>query len=447
MKKRFFVFLLILLTVVNGFLVFDLKIGQAADPTPNDKDDSYAQLKLFTRVVEVVRQHYVDGHKVSYRNLIYAALRGMLSELDPHSQFLEPAAFNDIRTSTQGEFGGIGIVITNKDGALVVVTPMEDGPGFKAGILPGDRILKIDGKTTDNLPLEEAVKKLKGQPGEKVTLTIFRPKSKEIQDVVLTREIIKVGSVKDINNGKNFSLAADGIGYIRITQFNEPTADELERALRKLEKQGMRGLILDLRNNPGGLLSSAVEVCSKFIEPNKIVVTTEGRDGRNRQEFRSRAEDKRRTCHMVVLINDGSASAAEIVAGCLKDYKRAVIVGETSFGKGSVQSVLPNQDGSAIRLTTAKYYTPAHVTIHEKGISPDIVVPVSEEEKHLLIMTRQALPESIEPGTTPKGFVDTQLNRAMDVLKGIAIFSDRADIGKDQPTSPTEKSARAPKHQ
>ncbi|MDZ4741948.1 MAG: S41 family peptidase [Verrucomicrobiota bacterium] len=422
---------IIAITVLNLFLGFKLNLISAVEDNSASKDDSYANIRLFTRVLETVRQGYVDGNKVTYQDLIYSALQGMLSSLDPHSQFMTPDSFSDMRESVQGEFIGLGIVISVKDSAIVIVSPMEDSPGARAGLISGDRIMKVDGKTTDNMPLGDVVKKLRGKPGDKVTLTIYRPKSKELQDYELVREIIKVDSVKDINGKKEFPLSDDKIGYIRVTQFNDPTDKEFNKAIETLEKQGMQGLILDLRNNPGGLLDKAVDICSLFIPTEQTVVSTEGRDGANKQLYKAKSTKKHNDYPMAILINGGSASASEIVAGCLQDLKRAVVVGETSFGKGSVQSVLPNEDGSAIRLTTAKYYTPNRRVIHENGVTPDIIVPITEQEERDLIISRMPSFEEdtvavdASPAPAKKKVNDSQLERAKDVIRGIQIFAKR----------------------
>ena len=396
-----------------------------------DKDNPYSQMELITRVMELIRKEYVDVDKASYTNLTYGALKGMLNSLDPHSQFMEPQVYQDMREDTEGKFGGLGIVISmSKEGFLTVVAPMEDTPGAKAGLLPGDRIIKIDGKMTDKLSLQEAVRQLRGDPGTKVTITIFRAKAKDpsekIKDHAIERAEIKVDSVKDAK------ILSDGIGYIRITQFNEPTADEFEKALTKLEDQGMNALIIDLRNNPGGLLESARKVASKFVPAGDLIVSTEGRDPAQKAVYRS-DRGKKRLINMplVVLVNEGSASGSEIVAGALQDLRRAVLVGETTFGKGSVQSVLTLPDGSAMRLTTAKYYTPSHKVIHEHGVTPDIMVPVSEEDERKLLEQRarasvspDALTEKIEP------IADVQLDRAIDVIKGVKLFAKQTKVAK-----------------
>jgi carboxyl-terminal processing protease len=343
---------------------------------------------------------------------------------------MEPHVYQDMREDTEGKFGGLGIVISmSKEGFLTVVAPMEDTPGARAGLLPGDRIIKIDGKMTDKMTLQEAVRQLRGDPGTKVTITIFRAKAKDpsekIKDHTIERAEIKVDSVKDAR------ILSDGIGYIRITQFNEPTADDFEKALVKLEDQGMDALIIDLRNNPGGLLESARKVASKFVPAGDLIVSTEGRDPAQKAVYRSDRSKKRLNMPLVVLVNEGSASGSEIVAGALQDLKRAVLVGETTFGKGSVQSVLTLPDGSAMRLTTAKYYTPSHKVIHEHGVTPDIIVPVTEEDERKLLEQRaranvpqDALTEKIEP------IADVQLDRAVDVIKGVKLFEKQLKVAK-----------------
>jgi carboxyl-terminal processing protease len=360
----------------------------------------------------------------------------MLSSLDPHSQFMDPDLFKSMRDDTEGQFGGLGIQIGVKENIITVIAPMEDTPAFKAGLLAGDQIIKIEDKPTERMQLEEAVKKLRGKAGTKVTITILRPKTKEVKDYTITREVINVASVKDINGKQEYPLLEDKIGYVRLLQFNEPTSSEFEKALDKLEAKGMQAFILDLRNNPGGLLDSAKDVVGKFVPRGELIVFTEGRDKRQRVEYRARGGEKHPDYPMVVLINGGSASGAEIVAGALQDLKRAILVGETSFGKGSVQSVLPltaNPEGPALRLTTAKYYTPSKKVIHQNGITPDIVVPVSLDDERKLAMQR-ANAEVEQPDDTEKKdkekekekaepMDDVQLKRAIDVIKGIKIYT------------------------
>jgi len=435
--KRISIALVVVLLGIN--LAIAARIYSQAS-SKEDKDNPYPQMELITRVMELIRKEYVDVDKAAYTNLTYGALKGMLNSLDPHSQFMEPQVYQDMREDTEGKFGGLGIVISmSKEGFLTVVAPMEDTPGAKAGLLPGDRIIKIDGKMTDKLTLQEAVRQLRGDPGTKVTITIFRAKAKDpsekIKDHTIERAEIKVDSVKDAK------ILSDGIGYIRITQFNEPTADEFEKALTKLEDQGMNALIIDLRNNPGGLLESARKIASKFVPAGDLIVSTEGRDPAQKTVYRSERGKKRLNMPLVLLVNEGSASGSEIVAGALQDLKRAVLVGETTFGKGSVQSVLTLPDGSAMRLTTAKYYTPSHKVIHEHGVTPDIIVPVSEEDERKLLEQRarasvppDALTEKVEP------IADAQLDRAVDVIKGVKLFEKQLKVAKHNESATTAMS-------
>lgn len=397
------------------------------------KDSPYPNLELFSFVMEKVRRDYVDGTNLTYQQLVYGALRGMVDTLDPHSEFLDPERFKELQSDTQGQFGGLGIVIQSRDGYVTVVTPIEDTPGFEAGILAGDRLLKIDGKSADKLTVEEAVKQLRGEPDTEVTLTMQRPSSGETKEYRLTRAIIKVDMAKDVNGKKEFAVLENKIGYVRLTQFGERTSIELDAALKKLKAQGMQALVLDLRGNPGGLLDQAVEVCERFLPRGQLVVTTEGRNDKKDRKVTNRNGEFRDT-PLAVLVNYGSASASEIVSGCLQDYAalgkcKAIIVGEKTFGKGSVQEILPLEGGAALRLTTSKYYTPSHKVIHEHGITPDINVPMSDEEERLarLRITPGGI-ESVEPAERDavRNARDPQLERALDVLKGILVFTERS---------------------
>jgi carboxyl-terminal processing protease len=396
-----------------------------------DKNTVYEHLRLFTSVLERVRDDYVDGDKANYQDLIYGALKGMIGTLDPHSEFMEPVKFDELRKDTEGAFGGVGIVIGLRDNYLTVISPMEDTPAYQAGVMAGDRIVKIEGKSTEKFTMQDAVKKLRGEPGTEVSITIYRTSTAATKELKLKRAVIKVDTIKDLEGKHDFKLDDNGIGYIRLTQFNEPTGRELEEALKKLESQGMKALILDLRNNPGGLLDQAVAVCEKFLPKGQLVVSTEGRMAPRKTEYHARGGGhKCLTPYMVVLVNGGSASASEIVAGCLQDVKpqRALIMGEQTFGKGSVQSILPLGDGSALRLTTAKYYTPSHKVIHEKGITPDIEVPVTQEDDEAMIIKR--MPGGVDSfdtidekrKETIRNTRDEQLDRAVSMLKGLCIL-------------------------
>lgn len=428
MKKRILYGLILLVIGLNLFVGVQIYFNsvQAAD-----KDQAYATIELFTRVMDRVHRDYVDADKANYPDLIRGALKGMLSTLDPHSEFMEPVKYDELKKDTEGAFGGVGIVIGLRDNFLSVIAPIEDTPAFKAGVFSGDRIIKIDGKSTEKFSLQDAVKKLRGEPGSTVAITVLRPSSGQIRDIKLTRAEIKVDTVKDVGGKREFPLGDNKIGYIRLTQFGEKTGDDLEHALKRLETQGMQALVLDLRDNPGGLLDQAVRVCDKFLPRGQLVVSTEGRLAANRQAFAASGRDKHPDMPMVVLVNGGSASASEIVAGCLQDLKRAIIVGENTFGKGSVQSILPLEDGSALRLTTAKYYTPSHRVIHEKGIKPDIEIPMTLDEEEALLIKRQ--PGGVDSfdalDAKKKDFIrnvhDIQLERATDLLKGITLYTHR----------------------
>ena len=430
MKSRIIYGLLIFVLTLN--LLAGAKIFQnAAAAAP--RENPAPSLELFSSVLEKVRSDYVDGANLTYPELVNGALKGMVSTLDPHSEFLDAEQFKQLQDDTQGAFGGLGIVIALKDKFITVVSPMEDTPGFRAGILAGDRIVKIGGKSTEKMGVEDAVKLLRGEPGTDVAITIFRPSTNKSRDLKLTRAVINLTMVKDINGMKEFPLGDDGIGYARVVQFSEKTGAELEAAMRKLKAQGIRALILDLRWNPGGLLDQAVEVCEKFLPRGALVVTTEGRNPANNSKHHAEGhgdelvDNNGAPLPMVILANLGSASAAEIVTGCLQDSRRGTIVlGEKTFGKGSVQSIFPLDNGSALKLTIAKYYTPSHRVIHEHGITPDILVPLTDDEERDVLMKRS--PGGIETleekdRERVRSTRDLQLDRATDLLKGIMLYA------------------------
>jgi carboxyl-terminal processing protease len=327
---------------------------------------------------------------------------------------------------------------------------MEDTPGFRAGILSGDRIVKIDGKSTEKMSLADAVKNLRGEPDTEVQITVFRPSSNQMKDYKLKRAVINIDMVKDINGKKEFPLGENKIGYVRLVQFGEKTSADLEAALRKLKAQGMQALVLDLRWNPGGLLEQAVDVCEKFLPRGELVVTTEGRNPSQNSVRRALGRgDELHNMPMVVLVNLGSASASEIVAGCLQDLKRGIVLGEKTFGKGSVQSIIPLAplpDGvPALRLTTAKYYTPSHKVIHEEGITPDIVVPMTEEEeRQVQLRHTPGGIESLEVKDRARAVKarDPQLERAMDLLKGITLFTQRSPTPEKPPARGQKMAAK-----
>lgn len=414
-------------------------------------DDFYNEVELFTDVLSLIRADYVEETK--YKDLIYGALKGMMRSLDDYSQFLTPDEYKEVRVETEGEFGGLGIEITIKDGLLTIIAPIDDTPAFKAGVKSNDRIVKIDGELTKDITLMEAVKKLRGVPGSEVSLTILREAAERLLDITIVRDIIKVKSIR------RAKLFGDGIGYIRLTEFQERSADELEENLRKLEDLGMDSLVLDLRNNPGGLLDSAVKVSEKFIPSGKVIVSTQGRKSHQEMVFHSKRGTKHRTYPMVVLVSGGSASGSEIVAGAIKDYKRGILLGTKTFGKGSVQTVIPLSDGSALRLTTSKYFTPSGRCIHEEGIEPDVEVefqerPFDEASKEKTVFKKVEEQEkkqeqekkeekkeeekeedkakqvkiSLQDYMQDIGFYDNQLVRAVDLLKGIKLYNRHQDL-------------------
>ncbi len=398
--------------------------------------NDYESIELFTDVLAIVKKSYVED--VDTKKLIYGAINGMLASLDPHSSFMPPETYKEMKIETKGTFGGLGIEISIKDGMLTVISPIEDTPAFKAGVKAGDQILKIDDKFTKDLSIMEAVKRMRGNKGTKVTLSIMREGFDRPKEFPLIRDIIQVKSVK-------FKTLDEGYGYIRIAQFQEKTADDLQKAFESIteaNKGKLRGLVLDLRNDPGGLLDQAVKVAENFLDEGKLIVYTEGREKDAQMRFTSRKGDKQPNYPIVVLINSGSASASEIVAGALQDHKRAVVMGVQSFGKGSVQTIIPLSDNSGLRLTTARYYTPSGRSIQAKGITPDIAVERIElavtEKKDVMHLREKDLENHFENDkkesnvektetlplykTDEQVKNDYQLLRALDLLKGWEIL-------------------------
>ena len=404
--------------------------------------ESYENLRVFAEALSLVEKNYVDETKT--KDLVYGAIKGMLSELDPHTNFMSPTSYKEMQVDTKGEFGGLGIQISMKDKKLVVIAPIEDTPAWNAGIKAGDHIFKIDDVPTKDIDLEDAVNKMRGPKDTKVILTIIREGEKEPLKFTIIRDIIKIKSIKH-------KVIEEDIGYVRITQFQERTGEDLRKALDDLEKQKIKSMIIDMRNNPGGLLKVAIQVSELFLKEGKLVVSVKGRND-EKEEYLASERNARENYPIVVLVNEGSASASEIVAGALQDWERAVVIGTQTFGKGSVQTVFTLSDGSGMRLTTAKYYTPKGTSIQNTGITPDIVVkPVSGKsemeskfirekdlQKHL---KNDTISEEEEKDTEPAGKdsgegeemtgpaeegavdkQDIQLQRAVDLLKGWNIF-------------------------
>jgi carboxyl-terminal processing protease len=433
MKKRrrlaIFGWLVIVSLVIGGFLISEMPMKSAVADS-----QEYQNLRLFTEALTIIKNSYVE--KVNTQDLIYGALKGMLGTLDPHSGFMPPEEYKEMQIDTRGEFGGLGIQIGVKKGMLTVIAPIEDTPAWKAGIKAGDKIIKVEGESTRDMTLFEAVKKMRGPSGTKVTITIVREGWKEPKDFTITRNVIKIKSVK-------YKVVDDGIGYIKINQFQERTASDLANALKNLSDKKIDSLVLDLRNNPGGLLKSAVDVTEQFLPPDKLVVYIKGRSVK-KTEYMTTGNHPHYDLPMIVMVNHGSASASEIVAGALKDWKRAVLLGVRTFGKGSVQSVIPLSGGSGLRLTTAKYYTPKGISIQNEGIEPDIVVkvkpqngeayPVIREKDLEHHLKNEQRPEEKETKKTVKETEvaplqvdeknDVQLQQAIDLLKGWRVFRE-----------------------
>jgi carboxyl-terminal processing protease len=361
---------LFIIGLTIGFLSPDISFAKTSE-----KNDLYSQIEIFSDAITAIENDYVDS--VTPKDMIYGALKGMLSSLDPYSQFMDPDTFKELQVETEGQFGGLGIEITLRDNLLTIITPLHGTPADEAGLQALDRIVKIDDKITKDITLTEAVKLMRGKPGTDVTLTIMRENEDKLKEYTITRDIIQIKSVR------KSELIDDSIGYIKLTDFSEKTKRDLDKALEDLEKKGMDSLIFDLRNNPGGLLLSSVETASEFLPTGELIVYTKGREENQNSEFRATGKSRYRDIPLIVMVNSGSASASEIVAGAIQDHKRGIILGTKSFGKGSVQTVIPLRDGSALRLTTAKYYTPSGRTINEKGVIPDVIVefePVDQEK-------------------------------------------------------------------
>jgi len=430
-------------------VLFSLALPLTA-ATESRRSDTYRQLDLFGTVFERVRASYVT--KVSDEKLVSGAINGMLSRLDPHSSYMDAKTFREMQVQTRGQFGGLGIEVTMEKGLIKVVSPIDETPASRAGVQPGDLITHIDGKAVLGLSLSEAVERMRGKVGTKIRITVRRTGVAPLQ-ITITRAIIRIRTVRSRLEGN--------IGYIRITSFNERAASGTKAAMEKFKKERgskLAGIVLDLRNNPGGLLDQSIAVSDIFLGKGEIV-STRGRIADSAQRFNARSGDMATGLPIVVLINGGSASASEIVAGALQDHRRAIVLGTRSFGKGSVQTIIPLSQGSAMRLTTARYYTPSGRSIQAKGITPDIVVeqakiePIKAGSRRREADLRGALDTKKKKegaakagekgktgGTTGKAPeaakngkagakakpVDYQLSRALDMLRGVALFKSRA---------------------
>jgi carboxyl-terminal processing protease len=398
--NRLKIFGVALFTFALGFIVGFASQGKQSE-------DEYKYLRIFTDALRIVKENYVE--QVSMKDLIYGALNGMTKSLDPFSSFFTPKQYESFRQETEGEFGGVGIEIGMEKGRPVVISPIEGTPAFRAGIKAGDVILEVNGEDTSNMSLIDVVQRIRGKVGTKVQLTIYRKGMEKPMKIELERALIKIESVKWTTLGD--------VGYIKLSQFNENVSVQVERALKELASQKVKGVILDLRNDPGGLLSEAVNVADLFLPEGRLVVYTRSRNGETQKYFARRKPVVPDEFPVIVLINKGSASASEIVAGALQDYKRAVILGEKSFGKASVQNIIPLEDGSALKLTVAHYYTPLGRLIHNKGIVPDVQVAMDENQEEAL---QEAIRQKRLEGKN--GLIllpekDPQLSKAIELIR------------------------------
>ncbi len=426
MKKRTFLAFVALVVAVTA--VVAVRAAEKEEGLFADGKELFKQIQLFADSVTIISADYVEP--VKPKDLVYGAIRGMMDTLDGYSQFLDPESFKEITEETQGEFGGLGIKIGIKEGVLTVIAPMEDTPAYEAGLQAGDKVVKIDDEVTRDMSLDDAVKKLRGDPGTKVKLTVVR--EDEVLEFTVTRAIIKLKSIKEA------SVIEKDIGYVKLVEFQQRTPVDLKKNIEKLIQEGAKGLIIDVRNNPGGLLDASVESADIFLEPGTMIVYTEGRDPEKRTEFKAKEEAYFRGIPLIVLVNKGSASASEIFAGAMKDNKRGIVLGVPTFGKGSVQTVIPLQDRSALRLTTAAYYTPLGKNLREKGIEPNIYVEKvrtedkkeegsgKEEKKKAKIFDKlidkaRKKEEGKIARKEPREY-DNQVRAAINILKGLQIF-------------------------
>ncbi len=401
------------LTILGVVLAVNLAAGFCVYSKETKKQGGGAEaldkVGVMMETLQLIRQDYVDADNVSNGELMDNAIRGMVATLDPFSSYMTPAEFQEMIEMTEGRFGGLGIHIMVRNERLTVIAPMEGSPAAKAGILSGDQIIKIGEEETESLGMDEAMSRLRGEVGSPVDLTLHRPSTQKTFSLTLTRAEINVPSVTEVQ------MLDDGTGYLRIREFSDNTAEALQKALKEVAGKKAKTLVIDLRNNPGGVLESSVDACSLFLPPKSLVVYTEGRRPSQREEFlTTRGYKAPRDLRVAILINQGSASAAEIMSACLQDWGRAVLVGERSFGKGSVQNLIPLSDGGALRLTTAHYYTPSRQIIHEHGVDPDVTLALTEKEQAKLLQPDEAtgdLPAKASPAT------DRQLKAALDLLQ------------------------------
>ncbi len=431
-KQKFVAGVLVTVLALNLVIGFRVYCAIARE---TDEEEGLHRLRQFVIVMQLIQEHYVDKTDVAYEKLVYGAMNGMTGALDRFSSFIPPAEYDDMREETEGEFGGIGVFISVRDNRPTVIAPMPDSPGMKAGLQAKDQIIEVDGILTTDLPLPDAIRMIKGEPGTSVSLTVYRPETNQTFKVDIVRAIIEIQTIR------RSEVLPGQIGYLLITQVSETPADELRETLTQMRHDGIRGLIVDLRFNPGGLLTSAIDVSSMFVEHKKLIVFTEGNKRTKKQEYNSLPGEKLSDLPCVLLINEGSASAAEIVAGCLQDYNHAVVIGEKSFGKGSVQSIIELDDGSALRLTTSRYYTPSRRVIHGNGIEPDIIVDISDEDAGR-VHRQLSRPDGAEPEPDePENIEDLQLDQGVEIVLDLIRRTGGELTSSARPTSASVQSA------
>ena len=364
-------------------------------------NEEYDKLQVYSDVLSIIQTNYVNEKKSS--EIIYDSIKGMVKDLDPHSSFMPPLAYKELQVETKGKFGGLGIEVSIKDRYLIIVSPIEDTPAFRAGLKSGDKIIKIEDNSTKDMDIMDAIKLMRGEPGTKINITIERKGLKKTKSYLITRAVINVKSVKP-------KVIDNKYGYIRITQFQENTTNDFKNALNSLllNEQKIIGLIIDLRSNPGGLLTQAVNIIDQFLDEG-LIVYTDGRIASQNLQYHANNNPKKYNFNIVILVNEGSASASEIVAGSLQDHKRAIVIGRKTFGKGTVQTIFPLIDGSGLRLTTAKYYLPSNRTIHGTGIEPDINIEIKKDNE-----TSQL--ENVHRKEADDPLKDSMMIKAMEVL-------------------------------
>jgi len=431
--KRFQTILLLLGLTAGTFLHADDVVPAPAQnpdqPLPEIRldDDACKEMITFLYGLSLLRTHYVDGSKTDYRDLFRSALRGVMQDLDRFSNFETPQSYEEAKKDFSAQFGGIGVTLSTRNGVLEIMGITEDGPSDKAGIKPGDIIVKIDGKDLNKLKLSDCILMLRGDIGTTVEVTVRRAGVRDELTMHVVRGIVEVPSVV----GAHILPDTGGIGYLRILQFAQDTPGRLDSALSRLSSEGMKSLVIDLRNNPGGIVDSAVEVCSRFVKSDQTLVTLEWRDPSKNQTYKSVNCTKYYNLPVILLVNGNSASAAELSASALRDLKRVVVLGERTFGKGSAQNIMPIGDLGALRITVAHYFTPSHTPIHGKGLQPDITVEIPPQRAQAFNAQLNDAPGVIDPGTAD-GVRDVQLERAVEILRSASILESVKDSGSEK---------------